>query len=130
MSSGMFLGIVVTTRGIHLDPGKVPAIQELQPFKNLKELRGLHGRLAYIRRFIANLSGKCQSFTKHMKKDVFFVWDKSCQKAFDKIKAYLSSPLVLATLVLRRHFLIYVHAMEHSLSGLLAQDGNSHEQAI
>ena len=51
VASGKFLGFVVTSTGIHLDPEKVRAIQEMQPPRNLKELRGLQGRLAYIRRF-------------------------------------------------------------------------------
>ena len=55
ISSGKFLGFSVTSKGIHLDPDKVKAIQNIQPPKNLKELRGLQGRLAYIQRFIVNL---------------------------------------------------------------------------
>ncbi|XP_020249311.1 uncharacterized protein LOC109826702 [Asparagus officinalis] len=56
MASGKFLGFVVTASGIRLDPDKVKAIRELPPPKNLKELQGLQGRLAYIRRVISNLS--------------------------------------------------------------------------
>ena len=70
VSSGKFLGFIVTSKGIHLDPDKVKAIQNAHPPKNLKELRGLQGRLAYIRRFIANLLGRCQPFTRLMKKGV------------------------------------------------------------
>jgi len=55
MASGKFLGLVVTSKGIHLDLEKVRAVQEMQPPKNLRELRGLQGRLAYIQRFISNL---------------------------------------------------------------------------
>ena len=62
VSSGKFLGFIVTSKGIHLDPDKVKAIYSMQPPKNLKDLRGLQGRLAYIRRFIANLSDHCQPF--------------------------------------------------------------------
>ena len=43
VASGKFLGFVVTSTGIHLDPEKVRAIQEMQPPRNLKELRGLQG---------------------------------------------------------------------------------------
>ena len=46
MSSGKFLGFIVTSKGIHLDPDKVKAIQGMQPPKTLKELRGLQGKLA------------------------------------------------------------------------------------
>ena len=79
VASGKFLGFVVTSTGIHLDPEKIRTIQEMQPPRSLKELRGLQGRLAYIRRLIANLSGRCQPFSKLMKKEVSFVWDDDCQ---------------------------------------------------
>ena len=79
VSSGKFIGFIVTSKGIHLDQDKIKVIQDMQPPKNLKELRGLQGRLAYIRRFIVNLSGHCQPFMRLMKKDVSFVWDGACQ---------------------------------------------------
>jgi len=41
VSSGKFLGFVVTSKGIHLDLDKVEVIQGMQPPKILKELRGL-----------------------------------------------------------------------------------------
>ena len=47
VSSGKFLGFIVTSKEIHLDSDKVKAIQSMHPPKNLKELRGLQGRLAY-----------------------------------------------------------------------------------
>jgi len=73
VSSGKFLGFIITSKGIHLDPGKVKSIQDIQPPKNLKELIGLQGRLAYIYRFIINLSGHCQPFTRLMKKGISFI---------------------------------------------------------
>ena len=74
VASGKLLGFVVKSKGIHLDPEKVCAVKEMQPPRNLSELRGLQGRLAYIRRFISNLSGRCQPFAKLMKKGVSFIW--------------------------------------------------------
>ena len=41
VSGGKFLGFIVTSKGIHLDPDKVQTIQNAHPPKNLKELRGL-----------------------------------------------------------------------------------------
>jgi len=41
VTSGKFLGFVVTSKGIHLDPEKIRAIQEMRPPRSLKELRGL-----------------------------------------------------------------------------------------
>ena len=95
VSSGKFLGFIVTSKGIHLDPDKVKTIQSMHPPRNLKEFRGLQGRLTYIRRFIANLLGRCQPFTRLMKKGASFVWDKACQEAYEDIKRYLTNPPVL-----------------------------------
>ena len=41
VASGKFLEFVITSKGIHLDPEKVRAIQEMQPPRNLRDLRGL-----------------------------------------------------------------------------------------
>ena len=93
----------------------------MYPPKNLKKLRGLQDRLAYIRRFIVNLSGRCQPFTQLMKKSVSFVWDKASQEAFEEIKRYLTKPPVLVTLTSGEPFLFYMKVMDHSLGALLAQ---------
>jgi len=88
VASGKFLRFMVISKRIQLDSEKIHAIQEMQPPRNLKKLRGLLGRLVYIRRFILNLSGHCQPFTMLKKKGVSFVWDNACQEAFEEIKQY------------------------------------------
>ena len=47
VASGKFLGFVVTSKGIHLDPEKVRVIQEIQPPRNLRELKGLQTTSLY-----------------------------------------------------------------------------------
>ena len=58
VSSGKFIGFIIRHKRIEIDPSKIKAIMEMPPPRNLKQLRGLQGRLAYIRRFIANLLGR------------------------------------------------------------------------
>lgn len=120
VSSSKLLGFIMTSKG-HLDPIKVKAIQEIQPHQNLKELRGLQGRLTYIQWYITNLSRWCQLFTKLIKKGVSFIWDEVCQHAFKDIKNYLTKPHILMAPTLGRPFLIYVRAMDHAFGALLAQ---------
>ena len=43
VACGKFLGFVMTSKGIHLDPEKVRDIQEMQPSRNFREIRGLQG---------------------------------------------------------------------------------------
>ncbi|WP_161412679.1 ribonuclease H family protein, partial [Klebsiella pneumoniae] len=121
VSSGKFLGFVVRHRGIEIDPSKIKAILEMPPPKSLTQLKSLQGRLAYLRRFISNLSGRCQPFAILNKKDTKFVWDDKCQYAFDEIKSYLANPPVLAAPIPGRPLILYTAALEESVGALLAQ---------
>jgi hypothetical protein len=80
------LGFFIRHRGIEIEPKKIKAIRDMPSPQGLKELRALQGKLAYICRFISNLSGRVQPFSKLMKKGAPFVWDKECQNCFDIIK--------------------------------------------
>ena len=46
--SGKFLGFIMRHCGIEVDQSKIEAIQKMPEPKNLRELRGLQGKLAYI----------------------------------------------------------------------------------
>jgi hypothetical protein len=72
VSSGKFLGFIVRHRGIEIDQSKIEAILKMLEPRNIHELKSLQGKLAYIRRFISNLAGRCQPFTHLMKKDTSF----------------------------------------------------------
>nr|XP_009613787.1 uncharacterized protein LOC104106848 [Nicotiana tomentosiformis] len=93
--SGKLLGFIVSRRGIELDPTKIKSIRDLPPPKTKKEVMSLLGRLNYISRFIAQLATMCEPIFKLQKKDAAIKWTDECQKAFEKIKEYLSNLLVL-----------------------------------
>jgi RNase H-like domain found in reverse transcriptase len=84
--------------------------------------------LAYIGRFIANLSGKIQPFTRLTKKDISFKWDEECQQAFEEIKAYLLNPPVLATPIPGKELIMYTTALDGSLGVILAQENQDDNQ--
>ncbi|XP_061999282.1 uncharacterized protein LOC133716611 [Rosa rugosa] len=128
VSSGKFLGFIVKHRGIEVDQSKIKAIQDMPEPRNLRELKSLQGRLAFIRRFISNLAGRCQPFSRLLKKDVPFVWDKACHNAFESIKKYLASPPVLGAPVLGKPLILYIAAQERSLGALLAQENEERKE--
>lgn len=87
-TSSKFLRFAVRYRGIGVEPAKIKGIAELSPPIEIRELRVFQGRIAYICRFISNMSGRSDPFTKLMEKNVPFEWNEDCQKAFDNIKAH------------------------------------------
>ena len=96
--------------------------------KNLRELRVLQGKLAYIRRFISNLAGRCQPFSRLMKKDVHFEWDEACSNAFARIKRYLFNPPVLAAPIPGKPLVLYIAAQEKSLGALMVQENEKRKE--
>ena len=118
---GKFLGFVVRHRGIEIDPAKIKAIRDMPPPSNLKQLRSFQGSLAYIRRFIINLSGKCKPFSKLTNKGAPFIWDQECQEAFEEIKRYLLTPPVLAAPIPGKPLIIYTATLDESLGAMLTQ---------
>nr|XP_027067484.1 uncharacterized protein LOC113693104 [Coffea arabica] len=124
VTSGKFLGFIVHQRGIEVDRSKIDAIVNMPEPRNIHELKSLQGKLAYIRRFISNLAGRYQPFSRLMKKEVPFEWDESCRNAFTSIKAYLMNPPVLAAPIPGKSLILYISAQERSVGALLAQENN------
>uniref|UniRef100_A0A2N9EW67 Integrase catalytic domain-containing protein n=1 Tax=Fagus sylvatica TaxID=28930 RepID=A0A2N9EW67_FAGSY len=68
VSSGKFLGFMVSQRGIKANPDKIKAILEMQPPRNIKETQGLTERIAALNRFVSRSTDKCLPFFKVLRK--------------------------------------------------------------
>ncbi|XP_060194995.1 uncharacterized protein LOC132624194 [Lycium barbarum] len=128
VSSGKFLGFIVRQRGIEIDQAKVDAILKMPEPKYIHELKSLQGKLAYLRRFISNLAGRCQPFSRLMKKDIPFEWDQACVNAFESIKSYLMKPPVLVAPIPGKLLILYIAAQERSVGALLAEENDKRKE--
>ena len=77
MSSGKFLGFLVHSRGIDVDPTKATAIATMRPPATVKELNCFLGKVSYIQRFIPGLASITSAFTKLLKKGQSFKWGEA-----------------------------------------------------
>ena len=118
-TSKKLLGFVVSKRGIKIDPNKVWMIQDLPPPRTQKEVRSFMGRLNYIARFISQMTAKCDSIFKMLRKHNFGEWEEECQEAFDKVKEYLTNPPVLVPPVQRKPLILYLTVHEKSMGYVL-----------
>ena len=96
--SGKFLGFMVSHRGIEENPDKIQAILDMKPPQNIKEAQSLTGRVAALNRFVSKATDKCLPFFRVLKKA--FEWTDDCQRAFQDLKAYLTTALLLSPSVL------------------------------
>ena len=93
VSSGKFLGFMVSQRGIEVNEDKIQAILNMEPPKNINEVQSLIGRVVALSRFVSKAIDKCLPFFKVLRKA--FEWMDECQKAFQDLKDYLTrAPLL------------------------------------
>ena len=94
VTAGKFLGFMMSQRGIEVNLEKVQAIMELGPPRTVKEVQSLNGKIAALNKFVSKVTDKCLPFFRTIRKS--FEWTDECQKAFEDLKKYLSSPPLLS----------------------------------
>ncbi|XP_050896150.1 uncharacterized protein LOC127102868 [Lathyrus oleraceus] len=120
---GDFLGFVVHKKGIEINQNKTKAIMETKAPSTKKELQSLLGKINFLRRFISNLSGRTQAFSPLLRlKQGKFEWNDENQKAFDKIKHYLTNPPILAPPCGKNPMRLYISASDTTIGSMLAQE--------
>ncbi|RDX81576.1 Retrovirus-related Pol polyprotein from transposon 17.6, partial [Mucuna pruriens] len=95
LDSVVFLGFVISSKGISVDEEKVKAIREWPTPKNANEVRSFHGLASFYRRFVKNFSSIAAPLNELFKKDVVFKWDDVHEKAFNLLNDKLTNALVL-----------------------------------
>jgi hypothetical protein len=90
----VFLGYVVSAKGIEMDEAKVKAIQEWPTPKSITDVRSFHGLASFYRRYVKDFSAIASPLTEIVKKVVGFKWGEEQENAFSLLKSKLiSAPL-------------------------------------
>lgn len=123
-----YLGYVVDSRGLHVDPEKTKAIDDYPPPRNLRQLRRFLGMVGWYSRFMADFSLDKVSLCDLLKKDVRWHWSPVHQQAFEKIKKDLVSAPVLIRPDFTKPFQLHCDASDYAIGAVLTQeiDGQQH----
>lgn len=128
-----FLGHKVTRDGLAPNPETVKRIVESGVPKNLKQLRGFLGLSGYYRKFIKGYSDIARPLHDLTKNDVKFEFGAKQVEAFEKLKAAIVSPPVLAYPNLEKPFILETDASGIGIGAVLSQvgeDGKEHPVAF
>ena len=120
VSAWKFLGFIVNHLGIEANPDKIKAVLDMSSPSGIKEVQRLTGRIMALSRFVSRASDKCQPFFQVLKKA--FQWDTKCEEAFTTLKAYLSSPPILVSLVEGELLTLYLAVSDFSTSAVIVRD--------
>jgi hypothetical protein len=81
-----FLGHVISTGGVSIDPGKVKDVLNWMPPTTVSEIQSFLGLAGYYRRFIKDFSKIAKPMTKLLEKNKAFEWTRECQASFEELK--------------------------------------------
>lgn len=116
-----YLGMIISTTGVRMDPSKVDTIVDWEAPGHVKELQAFLGFSNFYRRFIKGFSRTVRPLIALTRKSAKFDWSKSCQEAFDTLKScFVSAPIL-------RHFdpgkevVVECDASDYVSSGILSQ---------
>ncbi|GJR52409.1 hypothetical protein Tco_1402930 [Tanacetum coccineum] len=77
-----FLGHVINSEGIHVDPAKIESIKDWALPKTPTEIHQFLGLAGYYRRFIEGFLKIAKPMTKLTQKNVKFDWSEKAEAAF------------------------------------------------
>ncbi|KAK3712645.1 hypothetical protein QZH41_002105, partial [Actinostola sp. cb2023] len=114
-----FFGHIISAEGLKLDPGKVEAINNMDPSTSLADLQTFLGMTQFLSRFITNLAATASILWDLTKKSSDFQWCPEHQSAVEQIKKLISS---LQYFDGTKPVVIQVDASQRGLGATLLQD--------
>ncbi|GJU71275.1 putative reverse transcriptase domain-containing protein [Tanacetum coccineum] len=116
-----FLGHVIDSQGIHVDPAKIEVVKNWASPTTPIEIRQFLGLADYYRRFIKDFSKITKSLTELTQKDKKYIWGEDQESAFQLLKQKLCEAPILALPEGNDNFVVYCDASHQGLGAVLMQ---------
>ena len=101
---------------------------ELEPLRTVKAVQSLNGKVAALNRFISKATDKCLPFFRALRKS--FEWMDECEKAFEELKKYLSSPPLLSPSMPGEELYLYIAVSQAAVSAALVREEGGSQQPV
>jgi hypothetical protein len=124
MDTISYLGYVISTTGVSMDPDKVSAVLTWPTPQSVHDIQVFLGFANFYRRFIRNYAKITQPLTALLRKDVKFEWSDATMEAFETLKMAFVSPPVLIHPDTSAPFIVETDASDFALCGVLSQYDN------
>ena len=124
-----YLGHIISSEGLRVDPQKVQAVMEWPVPKNKQHVQSFLGLINYYRKFIkgCSLIGKPLS---ELAKNVPFHWGDTQEKAFLLLKEALCSAPVLKTFDPKLPIFVTTDASQYAIGAVLEQEDSKKRKPV
>jgi len=116
-----YLGFIISTDGIKVDPEKVSAIKKWQYPKTVKGVQAFLGFCNFYRRFISGYGAIAKPLNQCTRRDQAFDFDDKCKAAFKQLQDALTSAPVLVHYRPERESMLETDASDGTVAGVLSQ---------
>jgi hypothetical protein len=118
-----YLGHIISTNGVAMDPAKVEAVEAWPPPRSLRALQGFLGLTGYYCKFIVGYSAVAGPLTALLKQEAFKWTDETdeADKAFQLLKRALMTTPLLQMPDFDKRFIIDCDASGTGFSAVLHQ---------
>nr|CAD40062.3 OSJNBa0085C10.14 [Oryza sativa Japonica Group] len=110
-----FLGHVISTGGVAVDPSNVESVTNWKHPRTVSEIRSFLGLAGYNWRFIENFSKIAKPLTRLLQKDMKYKWSEECEQSFQELKSRLISAPILILPDPKKGFQVYCDASKLGL---------------
>lgn len=126
----MYLGHVVSEKGVHTDPEKVQTVKNWPIPTCVRDVRSFLGLVGYYRKFIEGFSKIAKPLFRLTEKSVKFEWEENCEAAFQKLKNCLISAPILAYPRVEGQYILDCDASAFAIGGVLSQEQGDNVRVI
>ncbi|CAL8089530.1 unnamed protein product [Prunus armeniaca] len=121
VKQGIVLGHIVSEKGIEVDKSKIGLVRHLPSPTSVREVRSFLGHVGFYRCFIKDFSKISTPLCRLLQKDVPFVFDDKCEKAFNHLKELLTSAPIIVPPDWSLPFELMCDASDYALGAVLGQ---------
>ncbi|CAL2270599.1 unnamed protein product [Prunus armeniaca] len=121
VKQGIVLGHIVSEKGIEVDKSKIGLVRHLPSPTSVREVRSFLGHAGFYRRFIKDFSKISTPLCRLLQKDVSFMFDDECEKAFNHLKELLTTAPIIVPPDWSLPFKLMCDASDYALGAVLGQ---------
>ena len=122
VKSIVFLGHIISSEGIKVNPAKIEAITKMPLPNSVNELQQFLGMITYLGKFIPNLAEVTSPLRTLLKKEVEFKLEKSQLDAIGKLKLLVTTTPCLKIFSPNLQTRLKIDASSEGLGALLEQN--------